>query len=185
MTINNKRSSDKLNFHTVAILTVLFMGTVNIYWLTMMNVPNMAGGKFMNGISCGVAELSSGILSGVIVSYLSVRTTFQMSGLFGIVFSVVNEFLVIPGSAFSYITLFLLFCGVGGLYNLIFILVNINVPTEHTGSIMNFSYSIANFSALGVPFIILLDAPLPFYIQQTILLFLLLLTFNIANDARL
>ena len=50
-------------------LILIFVGVNNCYWITIYNVTYLDGNKFVNGIILGMAELFSGIVSGLIISY--------------------------------------------------------------------------------------------------------------------
>ena len=52
-------------------LILIFVGVNNCYWITIYNVTYLDGNKFLNGIILGLAELTSGIVSGLIISYTS------------------------------------------------------------------------------------------------------------------
>ena len=52
-------------------LIMIFIGVNNCYWITIYSVTMLDGNKFLNGIILGVAELSSGIVSGLLISYTS------------------------------------------------------------------------------------------------------------------
>jgi hypothetical protein len=63
-------------FKQLAILTILSACIINCYWITLYNVPNLGGNKFINGMILGVAEMSSGVISGFIMSKFSNRMTY-------------------------------------------------------------------------------------------------------------
>ena len=48
-------------------LILIFVGVNNCYWITIYNVTYLDGNKFVNGIILGLAELSSGIVSGLVI----------------------------------------------------------------------------------------------------------------------
>ena len=52
-------------------LIMIFIGVNNCYWITIYSVTMLDGNKFLNGIILGMAELSSGVVSGLIISYTS------------------------------------------------------------------------------------------------------------------
>ena len=136
----------------------------NCYWITLYNVPNLPGNKFVNGLILGVAEMSSGVFSGLMMIYLTTRRTFVVFTIVGILFGGLNQFLVPQGSLISYITLFLSIQGVGGCFNCCFILISSSVPTKYAGSAFTLIMSAAILAALGVPMIVLMAQPLPFII---------------------
>ena len=47
----------------------------NAYWITLFNVPNLEGDKFVNGMILGLSEMSSGVISGFLMSYFSSKAT--------------------------------------------------------------------------------------------------------------
>ena len=73
---------------------IMFASIVNCYWITLYNVPNLGGNKFFNGFILGASEMTSGVISGLMMQFFSKRTTFQIFILIAIVFNAVNQFLV-------------------------------------------------------------------------------------------
>ena len=59
----------------MVILTMKLMmaNTINCYQITLYNVPNLEGNIFVNGMILGLAEMSSGVISGFMMSYYSSR----------------------------------------------------------------------------------------------------------------
>ena len=60
------------------LLIVIFTGVNNAYWFMIYNVTYLDGNKFLNGIILGIAELTSGIFSGLLISYTSPSAAFQI-----------------------------------------------------------------------------------------------------------
>ena len=71
----------------VVLLTIIFSGVNNCYWLTLYNVTNLPGNKFINGLMLGAAELSSGVFAGMIISKTDSFRAFQICGIMGIAFN--------------------------------------------------------------------------------------------------
>lgn len=76
-----------VNWKTILLLTAIFCGVNNCYWLTLFNVTNLEGNKFINGLLLGMAELLSGIFAGIIMSHTDSFRAFQVCGVLGIVFN--------------------------------------------------------------------------------------------------
>lgn len=56
-----------MNWVNICLLIAIFTGTNNAYWITIYNVTNLGGNKFVNGIILGLSELTSGIFAGFLI----------------------------------------------------------------------------------------------------------------------
>ena len=72
------------------ILSIIASCMVNCYWITLYNVPNLGGNKFINGLILGVSEMSSGVVSAFVMSILSLKFTFKLFIVIAIVFGGIN-----------------------------------------------------------------------------------------------
>jgi len=81
---------DRVNCLLIVMIMIMAGGVNNGYWMTLFNVTNVEGNKFINGIILGAAEMSSGILSGFLITYTSASTAFRMLCGVSIVFSAIN-----------------------------------------------------------------------------------------------
>ena len=161
---------------------MIFIGIMNSYWLAVVNVPVLGGNKFFNGIACGIAEIASGLMSGCIVHFTSARTAFQTCCIISAVSFTINQMFTDEGTIAAYITIFFTFCGVGGAYNLGYLLISLNVPIEQAGSVMNLAFAFSNFSSLGLPMINMLPQELIFLTQLGIITFEFIISFTIPLD---
>lgn len=118
----------KVNWLDIILLTIMFMGVNNCYWLTLYNVTNLGGNKLVNGLILGTSELLSGIFAGVLISHTSPAFAFQCCGIIGIVFNAINQFMIPPGTLLSYLSLFVAILGVGGVYTVLYVLIGFVVP---------------------------------------------------------
>ena len=57
-------------------LIIIFVGVNNCYWITIYNVTYLDGNKFVNGVILGMAELSSGLFAGILISYTNPALAF-------------------------------------------------------------------------------------------------------------
>mmetsp|Transcript_10805 Transcript_10805/g.14542 ORF Transcript_10805/g.14542 Transcript_10805/m.14542 type:complete len:112 (+) Transcript_10805:1157-1492(+) len=109
---------------------ILFMaaGVNNAYWLTLLNVTNLDGNMFVNGLILGSAEMLSGIFSGILISYTNPYIAFQTLSVLGIIFNAINQFWAPAGGILAYLTLFIAIVGVGGVYAVLYVLIAEAVP---------------------------------------------------------
>ena len=68
-------------------MILLFIGVNNCYWITIYNVTYLEGNKFVNGAILGVAELTSGIFAGFVITYTNPNLAFQICAVIAIVFN--------------------------------------------------------------------------------------------------
>ena len=108
----------------------MYVGVSNTFWLTMYNIANLGGNKFVNGLILGLTECSSGLFAALLMSKMSVFSSFQLCAVLAIVFNFLNQFVVAEGTALSYVTLTVAVLGVGGVYTCIFVLVGIVLPSD-------------------------------------------------------
>ena len=75
-TPHQNKEQSKVNWCNLILLTLVFTGVNNCYWITIYNVTYLDGNKFVNGIILGVAELASGIFCGLLISFTSPKLAF-------------------------------------------------------------------------------------------------------------
>ena len=68
-----------LSILVVVVLVVMAVCSQNEFWIMMMNVANLPGDKFINGLACGIADISCGIVAGLLIHYTSSRSAYQIS----------------------------------------------------------------------------------------------------------
>ena len=81
---------NQMSCRQLFVFVLVFSCIANCYWITLYNVPNLGGNKFFNGFILGVSEMSSGVVSGLLMQIFSRRLTFQLFILIAIVFSAIN-----------------------------------------------------------------------------------------------
>ena len=69
-------SAPRVKWSIVIMLTLMAIGAQNAYWLTLLNVTNLKGNTFINGLILGSAELLSGIFTGIMIKFTSATTAF-------------------------------------------------------------------------------------------------------------
>ena len=68
--------ASRINWALVIMLIVMAVGVNNAYWLTLLNVTNLPGNKFVNGLILGAGECASCFFSGLMISCTSSTTAF-------------------------------------------------------------------------------------------------------------
>ena len=111
------------------ILIFMAVGINNAYWLTLLNVTNLKGNKFINGIILGAGETASGFFSGFVINMTSSTTAFQLLGILAISLNAINMFATAEGSFLAYLSLFCAILGVGGSYASLYVVIAESVPT--------------------------------------------------------
>jgi hypothetical protein len=147
---------EKYTYWTLLVYLMVFIPVNMAYWMCMFNVPSYGGNLFVNGMLLGAAEASSGTLSGILIAFTSTKKAFLICSVGGMVFSTLNQFFTTPGSLISYTTLFLAIFGIGGMFNCMFVLVNLNVPTDKVGRVSTLGFGMSYLGSAVCPFIVLL-----------------------------
>ena len=124
------QESLKVNWCNMTKMILIFVGVNNCYWITIYNVTYLDGNKFLNGAILGVAELTSGIFAGFVITYSNPTLAFRIFAVIAVVFNAITQFVVPVGTALSYCTLFIAVLGVGGVYTVIYVLIKQVFPQE-------------------------------------------------------
>jgi len=111
-------------------LIIMFSSVNNCYWMTLYNVTNLGGNKFVNGTILGLSEMSSGIFAGFLITYTTPVFAFQTCCVTSVLFNALNQFFVAPGTFMGYATLFIAILGVGGVYTCLFVLIGLVIPKK-------------------------------------------------------
>ena len=160
----NQTHSKPVNWSNMFKLILIFVGVNNCYWITIYNVTYLDGNKFVNGIILGLAELSSGIVSGLIISYTNPSLALHICAASAICFNALNQFVVPIGSVMGYVTLAVAILGVGGTYTCIYVLIGLVVPREQVGGAMVLIVTIGTSASLFAPMVVLYDSPVPYLV---------------------
>jgi hypothetical protein len=150
----------------------------NTYLISLYNVPNLGGNKFINGIILGSAEISSVVMSGIMLSSFPNKPVFRFFIIVAVVFGGINIYFARPDSLLQYITLFFSIQGVGGSYNCGIIQIANSVPTSIVGGTITFCMTLGLTVSLGVPLIVLLPQPMPYLIMSVFFAITFFLTFS-------
>ena len=102
----------------------------NCYWMTLYNVTNLAGDKFVNGLILGIAEVFAGIFAGVVITYTTPIIAFQSCCIMSVLFTALNQFFIATGTFLGYATLFIAILGIGGVYTCLFVLIGDVIPKQ-------------------------------------------------------
>jgi hypothetical protein len=111
-------------------LMLMYSCINNCYWMTLYNVTNLEGDKFVNGLVLGLAEMFAGIFAGFLITYTTPVFAFQTCCVMSILFSALNQFYFVAGTFMGYITLFIAILGVGGVYTCLFVLIGLVIPRQ-------------------------------------------------------
>ena len=111
-------------------LIMMYASISNCYWMTLYNVTNLGGDKFINGLILGISEMSSGIYAGFLIAYTTPVFAFQTCCVMSVLFTALNQFFVVSGSFMGYATLFISILGVGGVYTCLFVLIGLVIPKQ-------------------------------------------------------
>ena len=104
------------NWLKIVLALMMSAGVSNGYWLTMLNITNLKGNMFVNGIILGSSEMIASALSGLLISLTSAHTAFRSSLLVAVMFNLIFQFLVPHGSFSFYFCLTLAILGIGSGY---------------------------------------------------------------------
>ena len=117
-------------WRTTIILIVIYFGCGNSYWLTMQNVTNLGGNKFINGIILSCAESLASFFATLLMKFMHPFRAFQTCAFLAVVFNALNQFAVPDATLASYFTLAVAVWGVGGVYTCCYSIIGLVVPPE-------------------------------------------------------
>jgi hypothetical protein len=122
------KPAPRVNWCNLSMLMVMYSCINNCYWMTLYNVTNLEGDKFLNGLILGLAECFAGIFAGVVITLTSPTIAFQTCCVMAILFNALNQFFFAAGTFMGYTTLFIAILGVGGVYTCLFVLIGCVIP---------------------------------------------------------
>ena len=169
----------KTNWTNIGLLTLMFMTVNNCYWLTLFNVTNLGGSKLVNGLILGMAEMLSGVFVGIFITHSTPSLAFQSCSVVGVLFSTINQYLLVPGTLLAYMSLFIAFLGIGGTYTCIYVLIGVLVPQKSVGKAMVLITTIGTCASLLAPLIALADAPVPFIVIASLMFFSMVTSYSL------
>ena len=155
--------ANRINWSILIMLILTSIGVLNAYWLTLLNVTNLKGNKFVNGLLIGIAETVAGFFSGILISYTSSGTAFQALAVLGIIFNSVIQFGVSDGGLLAYFSLFFSIIGVAGTYGVLYVLVADSVPTAQVGGVMVLTLTFSYLTVSFAPMVVLVAEPFPYF----------------------
>ena len=161
----------KTNWTNIGLLTLMFMTVNNCYWLTLFNVTHLGGSKLVNGLILGMAEMLSGVFVGIFSTYSTPSLAFQSCSVVGVLFSTINQYLLVPGTLLAYMSLFIAILGIGGTYTCIFVLIGVVVPQKSAGKATVLIVTIGVSASFFAPLIALTDAPVPYIVILSLTFF--------------
>ena len=178
----NSNKNSKVNWCNMVKLILVFIGVCNCYWITIYNVSLRDGNKFVNGIVLGVAELFSGIVAGLIISFTSPSVTLYICALMAIGFNGLSTFVVPEGSILSYLTLAMERLGFGGTYTCVYVLIGLVVPAEQLGGAFVLIVTVGTAASLMAPMVTIFDSPIPFIVLACAMSLAALVTFLLPKE---
>ena len=120
---------NRTNWKVLIIIIIMTIGVHNVYWLTLINVTNFKGNKFINGLLFGAAESLAGIPWGMFISAVGSSMAFKILGVCTMSLSAVNKFVVGDDGFLTYFSLFCYILCVAGVYGTMYVTVAESVPT--------------------------------------------------------
>lgn len=79
-----------INWANMVKLILIYTAINNCYQITIYNVTKFDGNKFVNGMIFGAADLSSGIVAGLLISKTSPKVALLTCTSFSIVFNALS-----------------------------------------------------------------------------------------------
>lgn len=106
----------------------------NAYYLAYFNIETLPGNMFVNGMIIGCAEVISNFASGILLLKVKEDVALKICCVVGIVFNSLLLFVTSP--TLSYFTLFFAMGGMGGMYNSLFVVIEMQVSPVSFASVM-------------------------------------------------
>ena len=153
----DEANNNRINWKVLIMLIIISIGVQNSYWLSLFNVTNLKGNKFINGLLFGIAETLAGFCAGILIRATSSSTAFQIMGFVCVALSIVNQFLPSSGGFLSYATLFTTRLCMAGVYAALYVLFADFVPTAQVGGTMVLSLTVAYLTVTSAPMIVLIS----------------------------
>jgi hypothetical protein len=143
-------------------ISVMWVCTDTAYSFTYLNVTNLPGNVFINGIVLGLADTCSNALSGYLMQVIQEDNALQLLAAIGLVF---NLLLPLTGSSnWSYVVLFVSILGVGGIMNVMICIVELQIEPQKLGTVLQLLMTAGSMMSGFSMFYALLPQPLPLII---------------------
>ena len=121
------------SFKRELFLLASIMSLITIQYNSLYFLVTVIGGNiFVNCIVMGVGEVAAGLLSGKLLSQFKDVHVFFVANLLVAVFDTL--FYYVPAGLPQYACLLMTICGVATQFNCIYVLVEMRIPPENTGS---------------------------------------------------
>ena len=121
------------SFKRELFLLASIMSLITIQYNSLYFLVTVIGGNiFVNCIVMGVGEVAAGLLSGKLLSQFKDVHVFFVANLLVAFFDTL--FYYVPAGLPQYVCLLMTICGVATQFNCIYVLVEMRIPPENTGS---------------------------------------------------
>jgi hypothetical protein len=108
---------------------------INAFYLAYFNIESLEGSMFVNAIILGSAECFANIISGFLMLRVKEDVAFKICCTTALVFNLLLPTIKTP--PLSYFILFLAIGGLGGMFNSMFVVVEMQVSPQRLGAVMH------------------------------------------------
>ena len=146
------------------VLCLIWVMMLNAYYLAYFNIETLEGNMFVNGIILGCAEVMSNFASGLLLLSYKEDTALRICCA---VAAVANGLLLfVTSDMLSYVVLFFAMGGLGGIYNSLFVVIEMQVSPTSLGSVMQLVLTVG---AIGNSLVSVMGAaPQPWPVIMTV-----------------
>lgn len=140
-------------------ILMLWIAMINAYYLAYFNIESLEGNMFVNAIVLGVAEVSAQFLSGLLLLKVKEDTGLRICCAVGAIANIVLPF--ITQRALGYFVLYFAVGGIGGMFNCMYVVLEMQVNPARLASVMQFVFATGAAASAFVSIFATLPQPGP------------------------
>ncbi len=145
------------------------------YYSAYFFITKMKGNVFTLGLSLGCAEMTAGIVSGIMMNYYNEKATFLICAVTLILFQLslyYFEDILLAGSGYGgLVVLYVTMIGVGGVYNSVYCVIEAEMPAQWLGPTLSIGLAAGQFTASLAPQIQQFKMPIPIWITSCLMMY--------------
>jgi hypothetical protein len=163
------------------LLLVVWIVMINAYYLAYFNIESLKGNVFVNAITLGLAETIANFASGLLLLRVKEDVAYRICCIIGII---ANFALLYPTTHFFYVVLFLAVGGLGGMFNCLLNVIEMQVAPKSLGPVMQIIFTVGSSMSCFVSVMATLDQPLPIFITAGLVFTSLMLSLLLPEGGR-
>lgn len=148
----------------VFLILILLTGfSVCSIWMICFGASTLAGDKLVNGMLYGLAESAANFASGIFCRYATDKTVYNAGcALCMVCYSALYFLGTSQGGPLVFTIFFLQVFGLGAMFNVIYLLIELRVPPIAVGSSITICMMVGQLFGAVTPLLMTMDQPIPF-----------------------